>query len=328
MREGKSGSIKVCRIMPKFITTLCCLAAIALGFAPPHMQSWLRSVVRDGLRSGVQLAAATRQSVATQMTQRLLGDENLSLSEQISNLESELVQTQQQLRQERLAHQATRQKNLLALRRHDAAHQPIDPPPLIVPQVVQASVLGDELASAWRAVNGKLLDRGQLDGLSEAALVLNANTALLDQGEDVGLAPDMPVFAGSCVIGKLQYVGRWSSTWVPLTDKRFRGRARLARVMTDGLVFGAEGILGGNGQEGCLLTKIRATEPVVVGDEVYSLESPGGFAAPLFYGTVTRAELASGATHWEIEVRPATNPRTVRAVCVLRPHVNPKRLAN
>ncbi len=262
------------------------------------------------------------------MTQRLLDDNEHNLSEQIAILKTEIARTQQNFRREQLAHQATRQQNLLALQRHDDAHRPIDPPPLIVPQVVQASVLGDELASAWRAANGKLLDLGQSNGLSEAALVLDANAALLDQGEDVGLSPDSPVFAGCCVIGKLQHVGRWSSTWVPLTDKRFRGRARLARVTADGLVFGAEGILAGNGQDGCLLTKIRSIEPVVAGDEVFSLDSPGGFETPLLYGTVTRAELGSGATQWDIEVRPATNPRTARAVCVIRPQVNPKRLAN
>ena len=81
-------------------------------------------------------------------------------------------------------------------------------------------------------------------------------------------------------------------------------------------------------RHGCLLAKIHATEPVAVRDEVFSLETSGGFATPLFYGTVTRAELAAGATQWEIEVRPATNPRSVRTVCVVRPMVNAKRLAN
>ena len=218
---------------------------------------------------------------------------------------------------------------MLALQRHDEAYRPIDPPPLIVPQVVQASVLGEELASIWRSTGGKVLDRGRSNGLTETALVLESNVALLDQGEDSGLAPDLPVFAGSCVIGKLQHVGRWSSTWLSLTDKRFRGRARLARLTSEGLVFKGEGVLVGNGKDKCLLTKISSTEePVSEGDEVFSLETPGGFETPLYYGKVTRAELASGATHWEIEVRPAVDSRAVRSVSVVRPQVNPKRLAN
>ena len=187
-------------------------------------------------------------------------------------------------------------------------------------------MLGDELAASWRS--GKLLNRGQTNGIVEASLVLDANAKLVDQGEDIGLTADLPVFAGSCVIGKLQHVGHWSSTWVPLTDKRFRGRARLARVTADGLVFGAEGILIGDGKAACSLNRIRATDPVSEGDEVFSLETPGGFETPLFYGTVTRAELAPGATHWEIEVRPAIDPQSTKSVSIVRPTMNPKRLAN
>lgn len=312
--------------MSKLITTLCLLAAIGLGFAPPGVQSWLRATIRDGFQPGVPLAASTQKSIATQLRQRFVGEDEQHLQSQISNLKSELSQAQKQLRRERLAHQRTRDQKLLALQRHDDQRRPIDPPPLIVPQVVEANVLGDELAASWRT--GKLLDRGRASGIVEASPVLDANAKLVDQGEDSGLAADLPVFAGSCVVGKLQHVGHWSSTWVPLTDKRFTGRARLACVTAAGLVFGADGVLIGNGQNACRLTKIRATEPVSEGDEVFSLETPGGFETPLFYGTVTRAELAPGATTWEIEVRPAIDPQTARSVSIVRPMVNPKRLAN
>lgn len=315
--------------MSKLITIFCCLVAIGLGFAPANVQSWVRATVRDALSPGVRLAADMREFVAAEMQRRLLGDEAGDQAQQISNLKFEITNLEQQLRRERLLARRNQRKQLLALQRHDESHRPIDPPPLIVPQVVQASVLGEELAALWRSTSGKVLDRGRSQGMTESALVLESNVALLDQGADSGLAPDLPVFAGSCVIGKLQHVGRWSSTWLPLTDKRFRGRARLARLTTDGLVFKGEGVLVGNGKNKCLLTKISSTEePVSEGDEVFSLETPGGFGTPLFYGTVTRAELAAGATHWEIEVSPAVDPLMARSVCVVRPQVNPKRLAN
>jgi cell shape-determining protein MreC len=310
----------------KLIAAFCCCAAIMLGFVPPNVAHWWRSAVRDGFRPGVQLAADAHQATARAIRQRLLGDDAKILIEQLETTRSELSETQRQLRRERLAHQQTRDTNLLALQRHDETHRPIDPPPLIVPQVVQARVLGEELASAWR--RGLLLNQGRNNGLTEEALVINSSAELLDQGEDAGLSPDMAVFAGLCVLGKLQHVGRWSSTWVPLTDLRFRGRARLARVTSDGLVFRAEGVLIGRGEDGCRLTLIRATEPVSEGDEVFALESPGGFETPLYYGTVVRSELAPGATHWEIEVRPAVDARSVRDVSVVRPRVNSKRLAN
>ena len=312
--------------MTKLITTLCLLTAIGMGFAPSNVLNWMRTAIRDGFQPGVQFAATTQQSAARQLRQRLVGDDEQELQSQISNLKSQIADSQKQLRRERLAHQRTRDRKLLALQRHDDARKPLDPPPLIVPQVVAANVLGDELAASWRS--GRLLDRGQTHGVVEASLVLDANAKLLDQGADIGLSADLPVFAGSCVIGKLQHVGHWSSTWVPLTDKRFRGRARLARVTADGLVFGAEGILLGDGKAACSLTKIRATDPVSEGDEVFSLETPGGFETPLFYGTVTHAELAPGATQWEIEVRPAIDPQSTKSVSIVRPTMNPKRLAN
>ena len=312
--------------MPKLITTLCLAIAIGLGFAPPNVQSWLRATIRDGLQPGVTLAAAAQQSAARQLQQRFVGDDERKLQSQISDLKSELANAQKQLRRERLAHQRTRDQKLLALQRHDNERRPLDPPPLIVPQVVEANVLGDELAASWRG--GRLLDRGKANSVVEASLVLDANAKLVDQGEDSGLAADLPVFAGSCVVGKLQHVGHWSSTWVPLTDKRFSGRARLARVTSDGLIFGADGVLTGNGKDACRLTKIRATEPVSEGDEVFALETPGGFETPLFYGTVTRAELVNGTTTWDIDVRPAIDPQSARSVSIVRPMVNPKRLAN
>ena len=71
-----------------------------------------------------------------------------------------------------------------------------------------------------------------------------------------------------------------------------------------------------------------STELVSEGDEVFALETPGGFETPLFYGTVTRTELAPGATHWDIEVRPAIDPQSVRSVSIVRPIMNPKRMAN
>ena len=312
--------------MTKLLTTLCLLTAIGMGFAPSNVLNWLRTAIRDGFQPGVHFAATTQQSAARQLRQRLVGDDEQELQSQISNLKSQIADSQKQLRRERLAHQRTRDRKLLALQRHDDARKPLDPPPLIVPQVVAANVLGDELAASWRS--GRLLDRGQTHGVVEASLVLDANAKLLDQGADIGLSADLPVFAGSCVIGKLQHVGHWSSTWVPLTDKRFRGRARLARVTADGLVFGAEGILLGDGKAACSLTKIRTTDPVSEGDEVFSLETPGGFETPLFYGTVTHAELAPGATQWEIEVRPAIDPQSTKSVSIVRPTMNPKRLAN
>lgn len=312
--------------MTKIAITLCCLTAIAAGFLPSSIVSRVRTVTRDLFAPGVNVAGNLRHAAARQLRNRFVTDDEHTLTERVTNLQSEVSQLQVRLRREQLAHQKIREAKLLALRRHDSERKPVASPPLIVPQVVEAHVIGEELSSAWRT--GRLLDAGRVQGIPESALVLESASALLDQGEDMGLVPDLPVFAGSCVVGKIQHVGRWSSTWVPITDKRFRGRARLARVTTNGLEFGADGVLTGTGQQSCRLTFIKSTEPVSEGDEVYALETPGGFETPLFYGTVTRALLTAGETQWQIEVRPAAELRSLRDVCVVRPQFNLSRLAN
>ena len=304
---------------------LCLLLAFALIASPQVMHNRVRSAIRDVFSPGVSLASVTQYAAAQQLRQQLLGDDAHELAEQLTDLRAKLAEAQTQLRREQLAHQQTRDVKLLALQRHDESHKPLDSPPLIVPQIVEARVIGEELAASWRS--GKLLNRGTSSGVVEASFVLDANANLVDQGSDAGLSADLPVFAGSCIVGKLQHVGHWSSTWVPLTDKRFRGRARLARLTSAGLIFAAEGVLIGTGKDNCSLTKIRSTEPVSDGDEVFSLETPGGFESPLFYGTVTRAELTPGATHWDIDVRPALDPHSAKSVRIVRPAVNERRLS-
>ena len=301
------------------------LLAIALIASPPFVQSRLRSAIRDVFTPGVSLANVTQLAASQQLRRQLLGNDAGELADQLTELRAELAEAQKQLRREQLARQQTRDEKLLALQRHDESHKPLDSPPLIVPQIVEARVIGDELAASWRG--GKLLNRGTSSAVVEASFVLDANANLVDQGTDAGLSADLPVFAGSCIVGKLQHVGHWSSTWVPLTDKRFRGRAQLARLTSAGLIFATEGVLIGTGKDNCSLTKIRSTEPVSEGDEVFSLETPGGFESPLFYGTVTRAELTPGATHWDIEVCPALDPHSARYVRIIKPAVNERRMS-
>ena len=151
--------------MIKLITTLCLLTAIGMGFAPSNVLNWMRTAIRDGFQPGVHFAATTQQSAARQLRQRLVGDDEQELQSQISNLKSQFAVSQKQLRRERLAHQRTRDRKLLALQRHDDARKPLDPPPLIVPQVVAANVLGDELAAGlkWfrtRPLPGRLICAG------------------------------------------------------------------------------------------------------------------------------------------------------------------------
>src|SRR5579863_1475915 len=137
---------------------------------------------------------------------------------------------------------------------------------LIAPRLVAARVLGEESAALWRG--RKLLGAGSRAGITESALVLDDARSLIDQGDDARLAPGDAVYAGRVVIGKIAEVGRFSSTLRMVTDAGYSGRARLARRTSQGLVFGAEGTLTGDGSDLCCLKHI--SEPVNVGDEVFT----------------------------------------------------------
>ncbi|QDU36760.1 Cell shape-determining protein MreC [Maioricimonas rarisocia] len=199
---------------------------------------------------------------------------------------------------------------------------------LTILSVVPARVLGgdrDRLIE-WST---SLLNRGTHDGLAVGDFVLGDDGLLIDQGETSGVEADLLVRAGRQAVGRISSVGRWTSTVQPVTDPGFRGAAQLVRRLSEGTVFGAEGVLTGDGEGGCLLQFVSATAPVAVGDLVYSpvLRSPGG--VPLHYGTVVRAELATGASHWVIEVDPAISlaeglPGHVE---VLTEHLRAERLA-
>ena len=150
-----------------------------------------------------------------------------------------------------------------------------------------------------------MLERGAVDGVRESTLVLEDNRSLLDQGADAGLAPGQPVYSGRNVVGKIAVVGRWTSTVCPVTDPEFRGLAQLARSSGNRLLFGPQAILVGCGERLCRLTLIPATEPVSVGDEVYTGQRDAALPYPLYYGKVVSALIKPGALHWEIRVQPA-----------------------
>ena len=194
---------------------------------------------------------------------------------------------------------------------------------LLVPELLEAIVLGEENAALWRS--GKLIDKGRADGLLESALVLEDRNPLIDQGSDAGLKTGQPVYAGRIVIGRIAKVGRLSSTYEPVTHPNYRGRARLARKTQEGIVFGAGGILAGQGQPLCRLERVSSTVPVSVGDDVYTDTSDGLFPEPMYYGKVVNVKLQPGSPRWEITVKPAAfelNPQTVQ---ILRKRVNPVR---
>ena len=129
------------------------------------------------------------------------------------------------------------------------------------------------------------------------------------------------------MIGKVEHVGRWTSTFQRVTDSRYRGRAQLIRETKSGFVFEAQGILKGQGGPLCKLEGIPAGKSVRVNDAVYTAERDGILPTPLYYGQVVDAVLGMDDREWTVYVKPAAVPSQLTRVHVLRTAVNPDRLA-
>ena len=309
---------------PRLVLTCCCLilAGIGLYFAPDSVVSRLRGEITDALRPaqhGIQLVKesiqghvkVTRSESADAVDIGQLKDELEAERERNRMLQTRLAQlAEQQLPEQEISSTLMRSKRL------------------IVPSLIDVAVLGDLVAEQWRA--GKLLDQGAKNGLRENELVLSARKPLrplIDLGEDADLSPEDALLLGRCVIGKVEHVGRWTSTVQFVTDSRYRGRAQLIRETEKGFVFESQGILKGQGTPLCKLEGIPAEKSVRVNDAVYTADRDGILPTPLYYGQVVEAILGSDDREWTVFVKPAPLPSHLTRVQVLRTAVNPERLA-
>jgi cell shape-determining protein MreC len=279
----------------------------------------VRSLVRDALRPGqsaVNVAArcvrAWRPRAVSFTGAPAAADASIeeirSLRLQNRRLELHRARLQERLEQ-------------LAARHGLVSSSPV--PPLITLRLVEARVLGEESSSLWRG--RKLLSAGAGHEIAESALVLDDARPLVDVGADARLAEGDAVYAGRTVIGKIAEVGRFTSTLRLVTDPAYSGRARLARRTSEGLFFGAEGTLIGDGTDLCRLKHI--TDPVNVDDEVFTGGADGLVPHPMYYGKVVRAELETGSNEWSVWVKPAANDERLESVLILRRAVNPERIA-
>ena len=304
-----------------FATCGLVLAGIGLHFAPDAVSARLRGAIADVMRPGQQAVRATGDSlregwlaisspsVQTQQREVARLREELDAANARSAM---LVARLAELRDER-TREATLPSTILRL------------PRLAAPSLIEAAVLGDVLAEQWRS--GKLLDRGTVNGVRESSLVVSSRQPLLDLGQDGELLPEDAVLLGRCVIGKVERVGRWTSTLLLLTDAAYRGRAQLIHAADNGFAWGGRGILKGQGGTLCQLEGIAATESVRVGDGVYTAERDGLVTTPLYYGRVVEATLGPDDREWRVLVEPAPLPNRLNSVQVLRMNVNAERLA-
>ena len=303
---------------------LACAAGFALTFVPASAVEPARGLVRDALRPGQTLVRIGLEqgrdllAAAKSWTQRgLAGTRDSAAGIAESPVADDLDRRRLELQI------AALQEELRVARSTGGATAAVESrAPLLAPTLVEARVLGEETGNLWRS--RKILGIGTKDGVVESALVLDDPRPLVDQGLDARLSAGDAVYAGRIVVGKIAEVGRYSSTIRLVTDPAYSGRARLARRTNGGLVFAAEGTLVGDGGALCRLTHI--TEPVNIGDEVYTGGTDGLLPWPMYYGRVVDAELAPNAREWTIRVQPAASGQRIERVEILRWGINADRI--
>ena len=297
------------------------LVGVGMYFAPDNVAARVRSAVSDSLRPG-QIAAKRLTDLLRENATLISSQTDRVRQHEFERLQDQLVAEQArtaalQIQLARLGDLQTREESLPDRLR--------SLPPLTSSSLIDATVLGEALAERWR--KGKLLDRGEANGVRESELVVKSSRALVDVGRDGNLSPEDGLLLGRCVIGKIERVGRWTSTFLLLTDSGYRGRAQLFHETETGFVFGAKGILEGQGGTLCRLKGIAASEAVTVGDAVYTATREGQLSTPLYYGRVVQATLGPSDTEWKVMVEPVSIPSDLATVQILRTVVNTERLS-
>ncbi len=220
-----------------------------------------------------------------------------------------------------------------------AANQPIDSgavelPPLESSDLVIAHVLG---RTAQSALGGQpILGAGSAARLKSGAHVLqsgdsnvdsagDSKVATIDAGRDAHLETDRLAIVGRAVWGKLASVGPMTSIVRRATDPGYRDLIEIVRVEHGRPVVSSRGVLVGSGASQCRIEMVDATAAVSVGDEVYTA-ADNDADVRLYYGKISRAELAAGQSHWRLWLQPALADRAPQKVAVLRIGLNPERV--
>jgi cell shape-determining protein MreC len=283
--------------------------------APAEIGDALRAPIRDALGPGQALVGSATLRLRARLAEWRCGagaDERTSLRNERDLWRNRFLALQAQQAGDGDDHPA-------------GTSQVVASDPLIVPDLIQARVLGAE-RETLRPRIARLLNRGRSDGVAVDDIVLDNSCLLLDIGTDARIQPDMPVLSGGSALGRIKQCGRWTCTVQPLTDPDFRAFVQLVRTSRNQPLPGAEGVLAGNGDGACRLELVDATQPVSIGDFVYGrLEDFDG--PPPCYGRVTAAELTEGAAHWNVTVTPVSTLDDQRTVQILRELPNPVRMA-
>jgi rod shape-determining protein MreC len=294
--------------------TAVLVTAAGLFITPPRLQQIVRAAVLDVVVSG-QALAMSRYEALRDSSPHLAIASRTGKDESPPAVSDDKTQSlERTCRQLRIENARLREELQLA---EKYGVSPIAVPKSRMsapPEVIEAAIVSRQSLSQGRTL--RTLNQGRSAGIAESSLVLEEALPHLDQGTDAGIEPELDVFIGRCVVGRIASVGRWTSTLEAITDRHYRALVQIVRPTDQGGSFGTEGILVGQGNGVCKLTEVPTTETVRVGDEVYTSERDSHAGIPLYYGRIRTVEEAG--RHWDITVDPAVKTADLKSVVVLK----------
>jgi cell shape-determining protein MreC len=314
-------------------TTLLLLAlaaSLALGLAPRRFTQRLSDAWREAVSPGLRIVDLTADLIdRSSKSLRPENDRRLADAQrQIAELNDQLRKSETQLL---LARSGSLTSAPQSFAKTNDTGDSGQLPPLLVTHCIPARVLGAQAQSFLRS--REILDVGRAQGVAQRALVIDEppdrlTRPLLDQGGDANISADHLVLAGNRVLGKVAEVGPHTCTVTQVTDPGYRDLVQVATRRDGRLRVTARGVLSGRGEPLCKIESVEASEPITLGDLVFTVDD-GVLDGPLLYGRVARVARNAAAAKWEIWMEPSFCADAPPAkVSVLAIDLNPSRLAS
>jgi cell shape-determining protein MreC len=311
----RSNRLIVRAASPAAALGMAMACGVVLAVLPPRWSDPLRGGAALLLRPGQTAASALRQYARGGIT---TAECHFQSAARLAALEEELEQLQWEHRRVVAELAAARSQASKQTGSDDQGDR------LLLAQCVPARVLGRQ-ARAF-LVRHHLLDVGTSSGLQRDDLVVDG-PAVIDRGSDAALRTGQLVLSGRRIWGKIVQLGPHTSAVRAATEPGYRDLVFVVGSEEKPNRWQRQGILEGSGEPLCRIRLVEVTEPVAVGDLVYTAAAKGLLPEPLLYGQVVRLDRPAGAAHWEIWMRPAVGPHAPENVAVLRAELNPLRVA-
>jgi len=317
-----SASVRTKTVPALWVLPVCLLLSWGLSRLPERSQSRGRALLLDAVQPIQTSRQWVQQQIPSWNSRTAYAHRSHIQDSQLMRvrLETELRQTRLQL-VAALDERRDRQQASLSPFQLSAGDN------LLQTEAIAAEVLSIQ---QQRFLHRHLLvETSDINSHHQDAMVLQAafsedvrgeleDSVVIDRGTTGGAVPSLPVFAGQCVVGMLADVGREVSRVRLLTDPEYRGRARIVRKLENGFASGPAGVLEGTGGKLCRLRYIQKTESVRVGDEVYTDDPSTSSSAPMYYGTIEKADLQPNEPEWTVWVRPGFDPENLATVQILK----------